>query len=291
MLENEEIRQQISQNLHVFWTALLVSLMTGWVAWKRGFFNWNPSSHQVATKGKDVLKAFFSFIFMQIIFIPALIVVIFTLWKGNTPEMLGLNATMQGWINTVTTLGGVAGVFLVFFRLSKDQRQAIWGDSSRWYNHLIIGALTWLISYPLVLAFNQLLEIVVLFIFQEPQVDQVAVKHFRYMLNEPILFWVTTLTIIGIVPILEELLFRGFLQSWLKTKFKGALTAIVITSIIFAFFHFSVSQGITNIELIASLFLLSCFLGFLYEKQQSLWASIGLHSCFNALSILMIIFE
>ena len=63
----------------------------------------------------------------------------------------------------------------------------------------------------------------------------------------------------------------------------------MIASLIFAAFHFSTSQGLNNIELLVSLFVLSCFLGFLYERQESLLASMALHATFNAISILAIL--
>jgi uncharacterized protein len=69
------------------------------------------------------------------------------------------------------------------------------------------------------------------------------------------------------------------------------LGSILLASLIFAFFHFSYSQGIDNIEVITSLFVFSCFLGFVYERQQSLWASVGLHALFNAISVVLIVLE
>ena len=153
----------------------------------------------------------------------------------------------------------------------------------------LMGSLTWVIAYPWIVVVGQLLAVLIAFIYSGPLPDQVAVKHLKDLSQHPILFSLTALAVFSLVPMIEELLFRGFLQSWLKNKM-NRFQAIILTSLIFASFHFSSSQGIENIEFVFSLFLLSCFLGFIKERQQSLWASIGLHSTFNFISILMIIF-
>jgi membrane protease YdiL (CAAX protease family) len=120
--------------------------------------------------------------------------------------------------------------------------------------------------------------------------EQVAVQQLKLITHSEPLLISMMITIIGIVPILEELLFRGFLQSWLREKLSMWL-AIPIASLLFAVVHFSKDQGLDNLELIASLFVLSCFLGYLFERQKSLWASIGLHSGFNLISAFMIIWR
>jgi hypothetical protein len=90
-------------------------------------------------------------------------------------------------------------------------------------------------------------------------------------------------------PVIEELLFRGFLQNYFK-RYLGTKAAILITSLCFALFHLAPSQGLGNISLVISLFSFACFLGFVYERQKSLFASIGLHMFFNLVSSIRILF-
>jgi membrane protease YdiL (CAAX protease family) len=94
--------------------------------------------------------------------------------------------------------------------------------------------------------------------------------------------------VIGIVPVLEELLFRGFLQGAFR-RFFSVRTAILFSSFIFALFHFSLGQGVNNMTILVSLFILSLFLGFLKERQGNLWGSIAMHMTFNAISVAMIL--
>lgn len=121
-------------------------------------------------------------------------------------------------------------------------------------------------------------------------VQQLAVQELERDFEHPVLFVLMAITVTTIVPFVEELLFRGFMQNWLR-KYIGRGRAIFLTAFIFACFHYSHGQGIGNFELIISLFSLSLFLGYIYERQQTLWASIGLHSTFNAISVIAIAFS
>lgn len=145
---------------------------------------------------------------------------------------------------------------------------------------------TWLLSFPFVLFFNQLLEWVISNLFHITQVpDQLAVKFLKSTFNDPLYFFLATLSIIILAPLIEETLFRGFLQGYIR-KHLGSKQAILITSVCFALFHYAAGQGLANIPIILSLFVFSLFLGFVCEKQGSLFASMALHSLFNTISVI-----
>ena len=100
---------------------------------------------------------------------------------------------------------------------------------------------------------------------------------------------VALFTILIAAPIIEEFLFRGCLMTYLK-RYMPPKGAITLSALCFSLFHFAPSQGFGNISLVASLFVLALFLGFIYERQASLFASIGLHMTFNAVSTFRILF-
>lgn len=288
MLTDAVISEKIREHFEVFWFALFLSLSTLYFAWKQGFF-FKPEPFYVRIRGWDVLKAFLYFIIAQVILVPALLVVILSLITHQDPNVIFKSLKGQGWVSIASVFGGFAAVWLAYLSIPEPTRHAIWGHSKHWIKNLFIGMLTWFISFPFTLALSQLVAIVVLFFSHEQEVDQVAVRHLKSVLSDKILFGAIVASVIFIVPLVEEFLFRGLLQTWFKEKLIYQGWAIVFTSIIFALFHYSTSQGVTNIELLFSLFILSCFLGFLYERQRSLWAPIGLHATFNAITILMII--
>jgi membrane protease YdiL (CAAX protease family) len=292
MLEEQIFAEKLMEHTWSFLYSFIFSVLSLFIAWQKGFFQ-QPFPQQPPlpplVRGKNVIKGFLTFILVQAILLPAVSVVFLGLLKGADFQLKDLDKTLQGWLNLSFILGGFLSVFLAFFNLSSFERQAIWGRTSNKGRQILMGILTWFISYPVVIAIGQLVAIAVLWLFRQKQIEQVAVRHIKSLTFDPWLFSATVLGVCCLVPILEEFLFRGLLQSWIKKKLGHASWTIVITSIIFALFHYSTSQGVTNIELLSSLFLLSCFLGFLYERQRSLWAPIGLHGFFNAMSILMII--
>jgi len=85
-----------------------------------------------------------------------------------------------------------------------------------------------------------------------------------------------------LVPVLEELMFRGFLQTMIRSFFKagsGAWPAIAITSWLFAMLHADASH-------FPALFVLGACMGYSYEKSGSLFRPIFIHAIFNATSVM-----
>jgi uncharacterized protein len=290
-MESGDLFQQVIEHLRVFGLAIALSLTSGSMAWYYNFFSWHVSSLPVAQiKGQDVLRGFAFFLLMHLVIVPSLIIVAISIKKGSIhhdPTIL-IDPIFQGWAGLLTVLGGGAGVYGAYLYIPYFQKQLIWGRSERIWPAFKMGIITWFISYPFVMALSQLIAIIVLVIFQQPEEDQVAVKYLKMAVADPFLLTVTILAIVVIVPLVEEMLFRGLLQTWLRQKLDRNW-AIIFTSILFAFFHFSISQGLRNIELFFSLFVLSCFLGFLYERERCLLAPVGLHAFFNAVSTLLIV--
>lgn len=81
-------------------------------------------------------------------------------------------------------------------------------------------------------------------------------------------------------PILEELLFRGIVYNKLK-EFNSPMRAIILTSLLFGFFHFNLINMIYG-------FLVSFILIFLYERYNSIVCPIIMHISLNLTSVLMV---
>lgn len=80
-----------------------------------------------------------------------------------------------------------------------------------------------------------------------------------------------------IAPIVEELLTRGYILKGLY-KSQGPLTALLVSSLLFAVLHFNMVQT-------ASAFICAMILGILYTKTGSIFSCILAHSLYNALSL------
>ena len=162
-------------------------------------------------------------------------------------------------------------------------------SSSSVLKDIAIGIASWAVAYPWVTVMNQICSFFLKLVFNYEVTDQVAVRYLRENLDTKEKMFSALLTIVVVAPIVEEIIFRGTLQQWLK-RFLPLKFAIGLSALAFSCFHFSSMQGLGNFALIPSLFVLACFLGYNYERQGSIYASVGLHITFNLISTLQILF-
>lgn len=83
---------------------------------------------------------------------------------------------------------------------------------------------------------------------------------------------------IVVVPVFEEMLFRGLFQTMIRSYVARPWPSIVICAALFAMVHGSATHW-------PALFVLAMCLGYSYEKSGSLFRPIFIHSFFNAISI------
>lgn len=81
----------------------------------------------------------------------------------------------------------------------------------------------------------------------------------------------------AVVPVMEELLFRGLMQTAIRGVTGAAWPAVLLTSVLFAVVH-----SLTHTP---AIFALSCGLGYAYERSGSLWRPILMHVLFNGISV------
>lgn len=96
--------------------------------------------------------------------------------------------------------------------------------------------------------------------------------------------------LIGVVfivgaPIVEELLFRGFLFSHLKNSALGVYGSIILTTILWTFIHFQY-----DFSLLIVLFFLGLLLGYIRHKYNSIYLAIVIHAVHNLLATINILF-
>lgn len=272
------------------------------VAWRKGFFQLPPTSTATSPLLScwHVIGAFFFYLLASIIIAPLiyrLLATLFldpaalaTLYDKEDPRLLG-------WLYVFTILFAGITLFLYLIFIGKRRRAGIFfpdGNESKmmpasFYKPFFKGAAAWLLCYPIAGAIGQGIAMIVYFIFHYAEAEQSVIHYLKQIQSFPLLFSCMVFCIVAIVPIIEETVFRGFLQTWLKGCL-GRSGAIILTAFLFSIFHYTPLQGMGNIEIIFSLFVLALFLGFLYERMRSLWASIGLHCTFNAVSIALLIF-
>ena len=107
-----------------------------------------------------------------------------------------------------------------------------------------------------------------------PQLDLIAPGGFSWRGLIVMLLFVG-----AIVPIAEELFFRGLIYGWLRRRVSVWLAAGV------SGLGFAVLHGIW--WLIPALFLLGVTLALIYERSGSIWASVVTHGLFNSLTTVL----
>jgi membrane protease YdiL (CAAX protease family) len=252
---------------------------------KKKFFQFTNNNKKIPIELTQVFFAFGVYIIINIILFPFTVLTIQNrLLRMDSAAIL---AALHLFFNVFIIL------FLVFFFL-KTKREIfknIWKDrsSTTSYMHDIkTGFLFWLLTLPLTLFTYHFLNFLTKHLFNVKNLkEQVAVEYLKSLPPITVYFFLFAITAVILAPFIEELLFRGFLQNFLK-KYFSIKTSIFLSSFCFAIFHFAFSQKIANITILGTLFVLSCFLGILYEKQKSLLSPIILHAASNGFAILNI---
>lgn len=102
--------------------------------------------------------------------------------------------------------------------------------------------------------------------------------------------WQTVLSVALIVPIFEEILFRGLLFGGLRQQF-SLWPAFFISGSIFALLHTNFGAGWQhNLYAFLVIFTLSFYMTVIFEKTGKLWTAVGLHCLHNLAVLLLTIF-
>lgn len=247
---------------------------------RRGFFRWSPSQWNPSI-----------FLWNPLLFFGLYFAVSLFAIKFLAPWVLRLEIPSP--LNFCLLTSSIpflqlACFLIALFLFSEPMRERIWKDPSQpisLAHNFKTAFLAWLVAFPTLSFVGNLLELLLYYGFGIKQIpDQTAVLFVKKSLEEPFCFPVLFATIAIATPFVEELLFRGALQSFIR-KHLGPKSAIWITAICFALFHYTPEQRAGNVVILGSLFPLALLLGFLYEKQRSLFAPILLHALFNGINL------
>jgi len=219
------------------------------------------------------------------------------IWFGATslavslaPKLLG---NLQGWQgafrdNLVLSAGGIAVIAVIIFlaRASFARRLKGFGLNVKTIHKDFLAAFVNLLAvWPLVLAAILLTIFFGKLIygqdFQMQQHEELEMITAYPQLSLRILIVILAVVI---APLLEEMLFRGFFQTVIRSFWEirnpnGVWPPILISSVLFAMVHSNPGHW-------PALFILAVCLGYAYEKSGSLFRPIFIHSFFNAVTII-----
>jgi len=268
---------------------LLISLSIFLIAQKNGFLPFNKPSMSTLSMRRapsfvEVLIAFTIYFAMAFML---LLLMRFVSFFTTIGPLLNILFFMLLAVIEAATLFYYA---MQFCQWSKNRfKELFYRNKKEMLSGFYLGLVAWAISLPLTIALSKIV-LMILIHFGYEAVDQEVVALAKYALASPILFTFLSFVIVLIVPCFEELLFRGFLQTFLS-KVLHRKWSVVCTALIFALFHFNFYHGLANLPLLTVLFVFALFAGLLYERQGSLFASITLHVMFNLTNIVLLVFS
>ena len=167
-------------------------------------------------------------------------------------------------------VGNLKGFGLNPKTIIKDFFAAMLNFISIWPITLVVVILTMLIG-QIILGDN----------FQIQQHEELKTIAAYQQLSLKILIIVTT---IFVVPVFEEIIFRGLFQTIIRSYLSKPWRSIAISSVIFAMFHENPAHW-------PALFVLSMCMGYSYEKSGSLFRPIFIHCIFNATSVIATLYQ
>lgn len=266
-----------------------MTAVTHFIAYVKGFFRFpfgTGKSGSLVT-GKLLISAFLLYFLISMLLAPFAVRITLRIVQILRPESTGLSIVEISALQLALMLF----TLILFLLLLNPRLPGIWKEQYKTSTifDLGLGASTWLLSFPLVTVIGNICDWILTHFFHVKYYEQGAVNFLKRTTEVSQALLLGLLAVVILAPLIEEILFRRLLQSYLKSKL-GTKAAILLTSGTFAGFHFSTNQGFGNISLSISLFILGIYLGFLYERQRSLFASLGLHVTFNAVSAFRILF-
>lgn len=191
--------------------------------------------------------------------------------KGNAISMLG-----QGFA------GLIAG-FAMLALASGGLKRPTWKD-------LGIGLLAIVVALPVVNA-TGLIALEIYRAFKEtspPTIGHNTLQTISDSRCDP-WAWTQAGAAILITPIVEELIYRYFLQSALVRAFKRAWLGVLVTAALFAAAHIGAVPPETLSTVLPVLFVLGLALGIAMQRTGKLSVPIVMHAVFNAVNVAMTI--
>jgi membrane protease YdiL (CAAX protease family) len=120
----------------------------------------------------------------------------------------------------------------------------------------------------------------------DPLFDTPLVDKYTAQLGPQSVSWgqATSIFVVGgfMVPVAEEVLFRGVLYGWLRQK-RGIAASALISAAVFALAH-------ANPQVAVQIFFIGAALAYLYERSGSLIPAMVTHMTINATSLATILF-
>ena len=135
-----------------------------------------------------------------------------------------------------------------------------------------------IISFTLFIPLLFLISFIIQYVLPEYKQQEIVLNFKSTLIEDKGIL----LHVLIFAPIVEEVIFRGYIYRILKSKLP-IIFSMIISSTLFALIHYNVLSYIL-------LFVLSIFLTYIYERNGSIICPIIIHSLFNLMMTILIIF-
>lgn len=231
----------------------------------------------------QVVKVFAVYLILQILFVLGITAIYKVQPFVITPEFTAL-------FQIACIIAFTLGVLLVVKRQGLSFAQTLFWEekpqlafTKEALTPIKLGMLSIFIAFPLSILVKEGISHMNSYFFSIESPKQAMAGGLLVLKETPLLFFSLAALVTLAGPLIEEVLFRGYLQSWLKKKW-GRNLSLCATALIFAAVHFEAKLEWGNIEILGAILALALVLGYLREKTQTLWAPIGLHVIFNGMN-------
>ena len=228
---------------------------------------------------KDAIKVFLAYVILMFVGMPVIARLIHTIVGSSI-----LGASVQRSVVLFVTLFINLTICLyVFYIVRLEYRQSITTLGLSIVNlsdNIKQGIKRYLITLPFIVLAGFIINLISSYYGIAPEMQDVI----RWLLEEKSIFVIVSLVFFGIIiaPVMEEIIFRGFIQSALKNSF-GRQYAIIISASLFAAVHMDIFAFL-------QIFILGILLGNLYERTRTLTASIVVHILHNSLTMVFLLY-
>ena len=135
-----------------------------------------------------------------------------------------------------------------------------------------------IISFTLFIPLLFLISFIIQYVLPEYKQQEIVLNFKSTLIEDKGIL----LHVLIFAPIVEEVIFRGYIYRILKSKLP-IIFSMIISSTLFALIHYNVLSYIL-------LFVLSIFLTYIYERNGSIICPIIIHSLFNLMMSILIVF-
>ncbi len=226
----------------------------------------------------DIFKVFLFYLVMMLAGIPVFLKIVKQVFGLNLVEAFGQNTILLS-LSLVVNILTCLYIFNIVRAGYGLPVVSLGLTASNWKSDVKTGLKYYLIVLPVIIASGFIVDFILRAFGIEPAQQDII----NNILSEDSLGVLAFMVFFGMLaaPIVEELLFRGFLQSAVRINC-GKLQTLLISGFVFALVHW-------NAHVFLQIFVLGLLLAYLFEKTGSLVAPITVHICHNTTTLAFLI--